>query len=106
MGLLALVLFAVCMSDATAQPIVDFNARFGKPRIERYKVSDRVRLSVEYRIDGKVSAIEIAPAEYRGYNPTQPLEMSSQAVDRILENLSNGLESETVIRTTYPGFSQ
>jgi hypothetical protein len=111
MGLLALVLFAVCMSVATAQPIVDFNTRFGKPRIERYKVSDQVRLSVEYRGDGKVSAIEIAPAEYRGYNPTQPLEMSSQAVDRILEKLipgvtSNGLASETVIRTTYPGFSR
>ncbi len=74
-------------------------------------MSDRVRLSVEYRIDGKVSAIEIAPAEYRGYNSTQPLEMSSRAVDSILENLipgvtSNGLESETVIRTTYPGFSR
>jgi hypothetical protein len=99
------------MSIATAQPLVDFNTRFGKPRIERYKVSDRIRLSVEYRADGKVSAVEIAPPEYRGYSPAEPLEMSSQAVDRILEGLipsvtSNGVQSETIIRSTYPGFSR
>jgi hypothetical protein len=111
MGVLALVLLLVCMSVATAQPMVDFNARFGKTRTERYKVSDRVRLSVEYQADGKVSAIEVAPAEYHGYNPAQPLEMSSEAVNRILEDLipgvtSDGLVRETEIRTTYPGFSR
>jgi hypothetical protein len=99
------------MSIATAQPTVDFRARFGKPRIQRYKVNDSLRLSLEHRADGQVSAIEIAPAEYRGYNPSQPPGMSSQTADQILEGLlpgdtSNGLVSETVIRTTNPGFSR
>lgn len=91
--------------------MIDFGARFGKPRIQRYKVNDRIRLSVEWRVDGKVSAVEIAPTEYRGYNPLQPLELLSQTADQILEGLipgitSNGIASETVIRTTYPGFSR
>lgn len=99
------------MSLATTPPIVDFHSRFGKPRIQRYKVSDSLRLSVEYRVGGMVSAVEIAPSQYRGYNPSQPLEMSSQTADEILENLipgvtCDGIPRETVIQTTYPGFSR
>jgi hypothetical protein len=99
------------MSIDTAQPAIDCNARFGSPRIQRYSIDERLRLSVEYRVSGWIAAIEIAPAGYRGFNPLQPPEMRSEIADRILEKLVpeitiNGSVSEIIVGSTYPGFSR
>ena len=95
-------------------PIIDFTSRFGKPIFQRYKVNVGSQVSIEYEVDGKVAALEISALGYRGYNfmsPDAPLNVSSKAVDQLLECLlpgitTNGVAHETVISTTYPGFSR
>ena len=93
------------------QPTIDFTGRFGIPRLQRFRVNERLRLSVEYRPNGRISAIEIAPAEYRGYNFSQTAEVPSEAANSILEKILpgitiNGLAVETTVTSTYPGFSR
>lgn len=97
------------MSAAPPQPAIDFSVRFGKPRIRRYKADDRIRLSVEYRADGTVSALEIAPVAYRGCSSSQPVELLSETADKILEELVPGITasaeaSEIAVRKSHPGF--
>lgn len=94
--------------------ITDFISRFGKPIFQRYKVNAGLQVSIEYGVDGKVAALEISRPGYRGYNfrsPDEPIDLSSEAVDQLLENLlpgitSHGAAREIAISTTYPGFSR
>ena len=52
------------MAVDPVQPAIDLNTRFGSPRIQRYRIDERLRLSVEYRVGDQIAAIEIAPADY------------------------------------------
>jgi hypothetical protein len=99
------------MSVSLVQGAIDFIGRFGNPRIQCFKVNERLRLSVEYRIAGGISAIEIAPVGYRGFDPSQPPEVLSEVANSILEKIlpgitASGLTSETTIQSKYPGFSR
>jgi hypothetical protein len=97
------------MTTIAAQQILETCAFFGKPRIQRYKVNDRVRLSAECLSNGMVSAIEIAPSDRDAYDPLKPLELSRHTVDQVFGRLLPGIvnspvASETVIRGTWKEF--
>lgn len=69
----------------------DLEARYGKPRFQVFRVSEKLRLSIEYGLTGGIAVIQMAQEEFRGFNPHQPLELSSQTADTIFERILPGI---------------
>jgi hypothetical protein len=82
-----------CFSYLPAEvpPAASFSSRFGHLHSQRFRITDRIQLNIEYNSRGAVTTAQIVSPEYGKRDITPHRNMDSGTVDEALEVIAPGI---------------